>query len=234
MGCHFFFQGIFLTQGSNLGLLHCRQILYWLGHQGSPMDSEGELKWNRIHSKDYMTPLITRICVKSLIHYEAKLSHPEKYWGYIISNIFFMTKVLLLLIFLTYTFILKNEGKTGQRSVDIHGTSSKLKKLLQSITWMIVLYIRHLSHLERWSSHSQVCFLLLFICLFVLTLLNRYAVEEQKVWLLSVVNQNFKMVSLNLDHKQNFCFHQTKTKLSFKSQHTSRTLRGLSRKYNVI
>ena len=29
-----FIQGIFLTQGSNPGLLHCRQILYQLSHQG--------------------------------------------------------------------------------------------------------------------------------------------------------------------------------------------------------
>ena len=29
-------QGIFLTQGLNPGLLHCRQILYSLSHQGSP------------------------------------------------------------------------------------------------------------------------------------------------------------------------------------------------------
>ena len=29
-------QGIFPTQGSNSGLLHCRQILYQLSHQGSP------------------------------------------------------------------------------------------------------------------------------------------------------------------------------------------------------
>ena len=36
MGCHFLLQGIFLTQGSNLGLPHCRQILYCLSHQGSP------------------------------------------------------------------------------------------------------------------------------------------------------------------------------------------------------
>ena len=28
-------QGIFLTQGSNPGLLHCRKILYWLSCQGS-------------------------------------------------------------------------------------------------------------------------------------------------------------------------------------------------------
>ena len=33
---HFLLQGIFLTQGSNLGLLHCRQIFYHLNHQGSP------------------------------------------------------------------------------------------------------------------------------------------------------------------------------------------------------
>ena len=33
---YFLLQGIFLTQGSNLGLSHCRQILYCLSHQGSP------------------------------------------------------------------------------------------------------------------------------------------------------------------------------------------------------
>ena len=32
--CHLFFQGIFPTQGLNL---HCRQILYHLGHQESPI-----------------------------------------------------------------------------------------------------------------------------------------------------------------------------------------------------
>ena len=32
MGCHFLIQGIFLTQGSNLCLLHDRQILYHLSH----------------------------------------------------------------------------------------------------------------------------------------------------------------------------------------------------------
>ena len=35
VGCHALFQGIFPIQGSNLGLLHCRQILYHLSHQGS-------------------------------------------------------------------------------------------------------------------------------------------------------------------------------------------------------
>ena len=36
MGSHSLLQGIFTTQGSNPGLLHCRQILYHLSHQGSP------------------------------------------------------------------------------------------------------------------------------------------------------------------------------------------------------
>ena len=36
LGCHFLLQGIFLTQRSNPGLLHCRQILYLLNHEGSP------------------------------------------------------------------------------------------------------------------------------------------------------------------------------------------------------
>ena len=35
MGCHFLLQGIFPTQGSNLGIPHCRQTLYRLTHQGS-------------------------------------------------------------------------------------------------------------------------------------------------------------------------------------------------------
>ena len=36
VGSHSLLQGIFPTRGSNPGLLHCRQILYHLSHQGSP------------------------------------------------------------------------------------------------------------------------------------------------------------------------------------------------------
>ena len=36
VGSHSLLQGILLTQGSNPGLLHHRQILYHLNHQGSP------------------------------------------------------------------------------------------------------------------------------------------------------------------------------------------------------
>ena len=36
MGCRFLLQGIFPIRGLNPGLLHCRQMLYPLSHQGSP------------------------------------------------------------------------------------------------------------------------------------------------------------------------------------------------------
>ena len=39
MGCHFILQGICLTQESNPGLLHCRQIFFFLNrlsYQGIP------------------------------------------------------------------------------------------------------------------------------------------------------------------------------------------------------
>ena len=41
VGCHFFLQGIFTNQVSNPGLLHCRQTLYRLSHQGSPLGAFG-------------------------------------------------------------------------------------------------------------------------------------------------------------------------------------------------
>ena len=41
VGCHALLQEILWTQGSNSGLLHCKQILYCLSHQGSP----GIVEW---------------------------------------------------------------------------------------------------------------------------------------------------------------------------------------------
>ena len=49
-------QGIFLTQGSNLGLPHCRQILYHLSHQQSPYwgiaSEKTMLWWFQVDRKD--------------------------------------------------------------------------------------------------------------------------------------------------------------------------------------
>ena len=36
VGCHFLLQGTFQTQESNLGILHCRQVLYRWSYEGSP------------------------------------------------------------------------------------------------------------------------------------------------------------------------------------------------------
>ena len=55
VGCHSLLQGLFLTQGPNPGLLHCRLILYHLSHQGSPKETINKMKrkstqWEKIFS----------------------------------------------------------------------------------------------------------------------------------------------------------------------------------------
>ena len=52
VGYHVLLQGIFPTQGSNLGLLHCKQILYLLSYQGS--------LWVTIEESKIITQLIHR------------------------------------------------------------------------------------------------------------------------------------------------------------------------------
>ena len=49
-GCHTLLQGIFPTQRSNPGLLHCRWIVYQLSYQGSP---KGWLVRSRIRTHAY-------------------------------------------------------------------------------------------------------------------------------------------------------------------------------------
>ena len=49
VGCHALLRGIFPTQGSNPGLPHCRQILYYLSHQGSP--------YNCIINNNFLNPM---------------------------------------------------------------------------------------------------------------------------------------------------------------------------------
>ena len=44
VGCHAILQGIFPTQESNPGLVHCRQILYHLSHQVSPNKDHREAR----------------------------------------------------------------------------------------------------------------------------------------------------------------------------------------------
>ena len=64
VGCHFLLQGIFPTQGSNLGLLHCRQTLYRLSHQ-------------RTHSQFSIVPIffISSLCLIALATLPGKTIH---------------------------------------------------------------------------------------------------------------------------------------------------------------
>ena len=63
-GCHSLLQGTLLTQGSSLGLLHCRQILYHLSHQGSPIFMISLNKWFWI---DYLSVLISDHIIWNII-----------------------------------------------------------------------------------------------------------------------------------------------------------------------
>ena len=53
-----FLQGIFPTQGLNPGLLHCRQILYHLIHQGSPDWPLVDLEMEGLHLVSHLLVLL--------------------------------------------------------------------------------------------------------------------------------------------------------------------------------
>ena len=61
--------GIFLTQGSNPGLLHCRQILYHLSHQGSLLIGISffifpracDLQWGKLGLPSKVVQLCTQV-----------------------------------------------------------------------------------------------------------------------------------------------------------------------------
>ena len=79
MGCYALLQGIFLTQGLNPGLPHCRQILYHLSHQGSPRIlewvaypfSRGSTIWatGKTYREDWV---LTNRCSKTAGHWSRK------------------------------------------------------------------------------------------------------------------------------------------------------------------
>ena len=65
-------QRIFPTQESNWGLLHCRQILYQLSYQGSPVETINKTKrqpieWEKILANDVAdNGLISKIYKQSM------------------------------------------------------------------------------------------------------------------------------------------------------------------------
>ena len=70
VGCHFLLQAIFPTQGSNLGLPHCRQSFYHLSHQESWLCS---IESVLIHSSTCSSPVVPaplnwRDCLSSAVY----------------------------------------------------------------------------------------------------------------------------------------------------------------------
>ena len=61
MVCYFLLHGIFPTQGLNSALLHCRQILYHLIHQGSPMEHQIKI-YNQIYNQYNQSNCICNTC----------------------------------------------------------------------------------------------------------------------------------------------------------------------------
>ena len=106
VGSHSFLLEIFPTQGSNLGLLHCRQILYCLSHQGSPISQS--FRYSLQYSKG--SPKAVRLPITST----------QNMWGSF-SFILFLFLSFGHIIILTFLFDVCSEVLT----------ITKLKPLIQ-------------------------------------------------------------------------------------------------------
>ena len=73
MTCRSLLQGIFQTQGENPSLSHCRQILYHLSHQQSPLRLNELLGWNT-DSIDLVSSSEFSLCL--CVFYSLSLPHP--------------------------------------------------------------------------------------------------------------------------------------------------------------
>ena len=90
VGCHSLLQRIFLTQGLNLGVPHCRQILYHSNHQRSPYI------YLRKHQKATLGKFMTYIAVFSLCGTLSEIDTRV----YLCNNfmMFYVNNLLLLLL----------------------------------------------------------------------------------------------------------------------------------------
>ena len=90
VGCHFLLQGIFPTQESNPGLLHCRKILYQLSYEGTLRNSS---KWRFFTKLNILSP-----CDLAIIHFgiypnELKIwVHTKTYMWMFIAALFIIAK----------------------------------------------------------------------------------------------------------------------------------------------
>ena len=79
VGAISFFRGIFPTKGSNLGLLHCRQIPYHLNNQGRPPSPKG-MMLQKYPDWYYITKLHVPFGVKNRrIRWQSNILMGQKY-----------------------------------------------------------------------------------------------------------------------------------------------------------
>ena len=118
-------QRILPTQGSNPGLLHCRQILYQLSHKGSPCSYEGKAMPDFKTSKDRLTLLLEAASdfklkpvlihhfknprgLKNYIKFTLPVLYEWNNWVWMISNLF--TTWLLNILSVLWSFQDFTEG----------------------------------------------------------------------------------------------------------------------------
>ena len=78
VGSHSLFQGIFLTQGSNLDLSHCRQVLYHLSDQGSPA-----INYHIVKVQCGLGSLLTLLCTNQNTYH---LTNSSVKWSQCLGN----------------------------------------------------------------------------------------------------------------------------------------------------
>ena len=111
VGCHFLLQGIFLTQGSNPCLPHCRQMSYPLSHQGSPdgLFSKQSTLMNESTVNNYIF-IITCICIVCKLYLYIcccfSLYLSSVYLPAYLENLYIYIYIYILLYIYLYIFFL--------------------------------------------------------------------------------------------------------------------------------
>ena len=104
VGCLSLLQGIFLTQGLNRGLLHCRQILYHLSHQGSPIIhilyinsviNSTTIYWAPTRCQALAKPLCLQHCMKTVTNHS--LSDLSLFFYWIFTRVIVRCEIFLVI-----------------------------------------------------------------------------------------------------------------------------------------
>ena len=109
VGCHALLREIFWTQGSNPGLLHCKQILYCLSHQETQESNQGLLHCRKIlyqlsypgSSMLLWSPLYSFLWVEGWVHLST-------------SHLSIYSHMLSLLLEMTYLCPLRSLASSSQ------------------------------------------------------------------------------------------------------------------------